>query len=124
MQETLEKIIQALEKLKKIEDLENTIQWISDYAKELSMIVRKISVAFRFEYDSTTKCVRIYGVETGYEYDMICGEEIAKMGIEELANKALNNQEYVKKALENIAVYLKDLVELIEYAMSEHEQDP
>jgi len=122
--ETLEKIIQNLEKMQKIEDLEKIATTIHNYAEELVMILYKNSMAFSFKYDSAIKCVQIYGSVTGQQYDVLCGNNIENLTLKDLVDKALNNKEYTEKALKEIAEYLKELADTILDAISEHKQDP
>ena len=120
----LKQIIQALEKLKKVEELEYEATLLLNQAKELDAIVIGASNSFRFEYDRSTRCIHVYGSITGYEYEVICGSEVENMTVKDLVNRALSNKEYINKALERIADYLIRLANTILAEIAEHKQDP
>ena len=118
----LEKLVEKLEELGKIEELRDNIQWLRYLAMELKYYVEKDASMFVIENAFKMTDVTIVGKHTGCRY-FNTSLDPKNMTISDLFDKFFSTNIYTN-VLRCLAEALNEIVSVIDSALPEREEDP
>ena len=118
----LEKLVEKLEELGKIDELRDNVQWLKYLAMELKYYAEKDASMFIIENMFKLTNVTIIGKHTGCAYFNVSIDP-KNMTISDLFDKFFSANIYVN-ALKCITDALNELTNIIDSALPEREEDP